>query len=311
MATKQAPARKRKSQKRRKPVATLKAKVTLSKFSRWKNRISRASIADVGMHGILLRAAAVKSWEFASFTHRTPAPANGFYLTATLRGICEDLIVLSFLDTLSAEDRNAAIGLLSQKDLVEAVGAQTAFFKDERPWQPVLAVKSATLDTGEEKLRVLSRSFGWTGRQAWPSVWYMAKATSLTPLYSYLYSATSRWVHFSPQILMRMGWGDSPDKPSDQTKWRFTTKNFSGYYKEFNRVYSAYLFLRLLRGPVRGLHDSKMATLLDSLEGDLSEVIRWPELVTYEEMNLKGPSQVQRLLLWAGYEANADRDSAV
>jgi hypothetical protein len=310
MAIKHAAKHRAKSQQRRKPAGTLKAKEALAKFARWKERISRASIADVGMHGILLRAAAVKSWEFASFTHRTPAPPNGFYLTATLRGICEDLIVLSFLETLGADDRRAAIGLLSQKDLVEALGAQAAFFKEERPWQPVLAANAAANDTGEKKLRQLSRSFGWTGRPAWPSVWYMAKATSLTPLYSYLYSATSRWVHFSPQILMRMGWGSSPEKPSDQTTWRFTTKNFSEYYSEFNRVYSAYLFLRLLRGPLGGLRDPKMDALLDSLEGDLSEVIRWPELVTYEEMNLKGPSQVQRLLLWAGYMANADPEAA-
>lgn len=310
MAAKRRIVSKRNSQSGRKPTATLKAKETIAKFSRWKGRISRASIADVGMHGILLRAAVVKSWEFASFAHRSPAPANGFYLTATLRGICEDLIVLSFLGTLSSGDCDTAIRLLSRKDLVEAVGTQSAFFKEERPWQPVLVEPSASFDTGENELRGLAASLGWKGRQAWPSVWYMAKATSLTPLYSYLYSATSRWVHFSPQILMRMGWGNSPDKPSDQTRWHFTTKNFSRYYTEFNRVYSAYLFLRLLRGPARELRDSTADALLDSLEGDLSEVIRWPELVTYEEMNLKGPSQIQRLLLWMGYTPDSDQEAS-
>lgn len=310
MAANKKPVRQRKPRPRKKPVPTLKAKETIAKFSRWKGRISRVSISDVGMHGILLRAAAVKSWEFASFAHRKPAPANGFYLTATLRGICEDLIVLSFLETLSPEDRDTAIGLLIQKDLAEALGAQTTFFNEERPWQPVLGAPAA-FDSGEDKLRTLSESLGWKARQPWPSVWFMAKATSLTPLYSYLYSATSRWVHFSPQILMRMGWGGSQDEPSNQTQWRFTTKNFSGYYAEFNRVYSAYLFLRLLRGPARSLKEPKTDGLLDLLEGDLSEVIRWPELVTYEEMNLKGPSQVQRLLLWTGYTPDKDPEAAV
>jgi hypothetical protein len=289
---------------RQKPTSTIKAKATLAKFARWNARISQVSIADVGMTGILLRASVVKSWEFASFTHRSPAPANGFYLTATLRGICEDLIVLSFLETLSVGDRDTALGLLIQKDLAEATGAQSAFFQEARPWQPVLQPPSGLLDTGEQELRRLSTSLGWTGRQAWPSVWFMAKATSLTSLYSYLYSATSRWVHFSPQILMRMGWGGSAEKPDEHTRWHFTTKNFSRYYAEFNRVYSAYLFLRLLRGPARHLHDSRSEALLDTLEGDLSEVIRWPELVTFEEMNLKGPSQLERLLLWTGYTSD-------
>lgn len=260
------------------------------------------------MYGVALRASVAKSWEFASFVHRSPAPTNGFFLNATLRGICEDLIAFSFLDSLPPSEREKAISLLMLRSTAEGITAQEAFFRTERPWQPVLRGRVATLESSDAELRELSKNFSWTGKQVWPTVWFVAKATSLIPIYNYLYSATSRWVHFSPHLLIRMGWGGSADDLGANTKWHFTTENFSRYYTEFNRVYSVYLLVRLLRGPAIGLTTNAIDEILTNLEGDLSEVIRWPEVVTFEEMNIKGPPQLLRLLLWAGYTTE-DRDS--
>lgn len=77
--------------------------------------ITKASIRDVGIYGCVLRASVAKSFEFAELVYRDPSPEHGFFMTSTLRGICEDLIVLSFVAALSPAKRNEAMSLLMAK----------------------------------------------------------------------------------------------------------------------------------------------------------------------------------------------------
>jgi hypothetical protein len=260
---------------------------------------TRASILEKGIFGCALRAALAKSFEFATLTHSDPSPTHGFFITATLRGICEDLIVLTFLDSLSAEDRNRAMMLLIKSNVAEGIEAQSVFFEAARPWQPVLRPSRQGIDDTERGLRELSAKLGWTGRQAWPTVWFMAKASSLAPLYSYLYSATSKWVHFSPHIFLRMGWGGKQDDVGDHTEWIFTTANFAQYYADFNQVYALLLLLRMLGGPAAALLPANADKTLAALRLCLDEPLRWPEAVTFEEMNFQGPNSLMRILMRA------------
>ena len=127
---------------------------------------TRASIRNVGIFGCALRAALAKSFEFAAMTHGDPPPAHGFFITSTLRGICEDLIVLTFLGGLGADDRNRVVSLLMASNVADGIKAQSAFFEVARPWQLVLRPpKQGATDT-EKGLRELSAKLGWTGRQA-------------------------------------------------------------------------------------------------------------------------------------------------
>ncbi|MCS2609286.1 DUF5677 domain-containing protein [Halomonas dongshanensis] len=266
------------------------------------DQLTRATINDKGIFGCALRACVAKSFEFTSLAHQKPPPPHGFFITATLRGICEDLITFSFLNDLSEVDRVEALHLLMSTNIAEGINAQSAFFKAMRPWQPVVQPPKIEKDT-EQRLRVLSAKLGWSGRQAWPTVWYMAKATNLHDLYSYLYSTTSKWVHFSPQILLRMGWGGTLEDVGDHTEWVFSTKNFTQYYVEFNRTYSLFLLLRLFRGPAASLLPDGAAKIIDALESFLNEPLRWPEAVTYEELNIDGPKSFMRILLRAAHES--------
>lgn len=266
------------------------------------DQLARATIKDKGIFGCALRACVAKSFEFTLLAHQDPPPPHGFFITATLRGICEDLIAFSFLNDLAAADRVEALQLLMSANIAEGVSAQSAFFTAMRPWQPVVQPPKVKKDT-DQKLRALSAKLGWSGRKAWPSVWHMAKATSLHELYNYLYSATSKWVHFSPQILLRMGWGGTPEDVGGHTEWVFSTKHFSLYYVEFNRIYSLFLLVRLFRGPATSLLPNDAARLIDALEGVLDETLRWPEAVTYEELNIDGPKSFMRILLRAAHEA--------
>ena len=267
--------------------------------------ITRASIAEKGIFGCALRASIAKSFEFTSLAHQDPPPVHGFFITATLRGICEDLIVFTFLDRLSVDDRNQALSLLMSLNIAEGIKAQSEFFGATRPWQPVVQPPKQKKIDEEQKLRALSAKLGWTGRQPWPTVWHMAKEASLHALYSYLYSATSKWVHFSPHILLRMGWGGTSDDVDDHTEWTFTTTNFSQYYIEFNQVYSLMLLLQLLRGPAAGLLSNRAQNVIAVLQLHLDEPMRWPETVTFEELNLQGPNYIMRTLLRAAHDTKS------
>jgi hypothetical protein len=97
----------------------------------------------------------------------------------------------------------------------------------------------------------------------------MAKSANLHALYSYLYSTASKWVHFSPQILLRMGWGGAKDDVGDHTERTFTAANFSQYYVEFNKTYSLLLLLRLLRGPAATLIPQAAQKVVAALENRL------------------------------------------
>lgn len=266
------------------------------------SEITRATIGEKGIFGCALRASIAKSYEFTSLAYQEPPPAQGFFITATLRGICEDLIVFTFLDGLGADERNKALSLLMSLNLAEGVKAQSEFFAAMRPWQPVVQLSKNNSDK-EQELRALSAKLGWKGRQAWPTVWYMAKAASLHTLYSYLYSATSKWVHFSPHILLRMGWGgDTMDDLGDHTEWAFTTANFAQYYVEFNQTYSLMLFLQLLRGPASSLLPDSTQGTISALQSKLNEPLRWPEAVTFEELNLQSPKAFTRVLYRAAHD---------
>lgn len=266
----------------------------------------RGSIGGVGHYGCALRAAVAKSLEFTRSVWIDPPPSDSFFRTATLRGICENFIVLAFIGQLSPEDQNRAIALLMEANLVAGLEAQKNFFQQQRPWQPVLppAALSPTVDR-EDQLRALSAQLGWTGRQTWPSVWFMAKRCSEEPLYRYLYSASSKWVHFSPHLLLRMGWGGSADDLNDNTEWHFTTAHFVRYYTELNQTYALFLLLRILRGPASSLVSTESSGILDRLLERLDEQLRWPETVTFEEMNLVAPGPIQRILLRAGHSSSA------
>jgi hypothetical protein len=69
------------------------------------------------------------------------------------------------------------------------------------------------LNEGQPQLEALGRRLGWpeknNGVLIPPSLpfSFLAKMVGRADEYDYLYQATSRYVHFSPQQLLRRGWG--------------------------------------------------------------------------------------------------------
>ena len=262
------------------PKKSKSPRATILKLHGHISEMSVGSLAEHGSYGVVLRAAITKSYEFAKFVlteHKAP-----FFCSATLRGICEDLIVLSFLR--KCDDRNLAVELIAQGQMLEGTISQSQFIERERPWQPVFSLSEEYKVVLAQRTDKFCREQSWkkSGRAQLPSVRSMAMSSGLLEIYEFFYSITSRWVHFSPHILMRMGWGSSElnDRPAPETQYRFSTDNFELYYREFNRVYGLYLFHRLSTTFIDEFEDAiAVAKLLDEIDVHISKVLRWPEPV--------------------------------
>jgi hypothetical protein len=262
-------------------------------------RAGHGSFSAEGPFRCVVRAALVKAFEFAQ--HARKEHAEPFFLTATLRGICEDLIVLSFLAPLS--DRDEVVRILLEDDVSDALGKQQVFFDTHRTWQPIVRDEPGQRETARLKVKQLAADHLWK-RKPLPTVRDMAHASGLVPLYEYIYAATSKWVHCNPGVLLRMGWNRTPrDRIEDGTRWSFSTSNFRLYYHDFNRFYSVFLLATIIRKFIDEFQDpATLIPFLSAIEESLDADLRWPELVTYEEMNLQPPSNIIRVLLRATYE---------
>ena len=110
----------------------------------------------------------------------------------------------------------------------------------------------------------------------------MATDAALVELYEYLYSATSDMVHFSPHNLLRSGWSKK-----ETPYHHFDIQNFHKYYNLFNHFYGSYLFVLFSKTFKKELWIKKTAnTIIKKIEEDILGIARWPELVTFEEMNV-------------------------
>jgi hypothetical protein len=110
--------------------------------------------------------------------------------------------------------------------------------------------------------------------------------TPLTILYDYLYRLTSGGVHFNVQSLLRSGWGES------SKNFQFSTKNFHPYFSAYCTTYGAFMFCLYFEFFGSILRpDSQALVAVAEIKKNLLFTPRWPEMVTFEEMNLKAPDE--------------------
>jgi hypothetical protein len=275
-------------------------KDVLAELSDCAKRVTTSSL-DGGRRAFdaALAAAFAKSYEFCRFAHGEHGSVEPFFGTGALRSICEDLIALKFIHGMDVHDRSPFVMALSMFEQFRSADAQESFFTHERKSQPILSTKliQEVGQRSEQELKSYKAKYGWQSRNLMPSTFQMAKHVGLDTLYRYLYHATSEWVHFKPRVLLRMGWGTSN---AEDAEFQFSTRNFHLYYFEFNRFYSVYLFILFIDTFETELSTSDDAVaLVAELREFVDEYLRWPELVTFEEMNTKGPSEIIRLLAHA------------
>ena len=231
-----------------------------------------------------LKAAIIKSYEFLLVVVDAKETDAFFYIPA-LRGICEDYITLRFISSQLGTDAERALMCNFSEELYSSVQVQWSFFEKNHPSQRLFYdVHASTISTeNRDELRNIVKDHGLKPANAHaglPSVRKMADKSGLLELYEYVYHATSKAVHFSPGVLLRMGWGDLPDI-------KFSTKNFGEYYKDFAIFYGSYLFVLLGKWLVdTATLDTCIMDSLSKIETFFSQQNRWPELVTFEEMGI-------------------------
>jgi len=78
---------------------------------------------------VALRAAFAKTFDFNSYVTALKSSSHSFYHTATLRGVCEDLIVLKAIKDITTEDRSNLVMYLQLNEMFSTMRTQGKFFK--------------------------------------------------------------------------------------------------------------------------------------------------------------------------------------
>jgi len=235
-----------------------------------------------------VRASFAKAYEFNVLVNSSQN-LPFFFLTAGLRSICDDLILLKYLSHFAAGNRNNFIQLLMMHKVLTNLKTQQKFFAENRPFQLVLPVQKNDehqIDKVVADLQAFWKTRGWTlsGKAIQPQIRQLAERRGIAVLYDFIYRITSDVVHFNPQVLLRSGWGEKfPDA-------EFSTKNFEPYYKAVAVIYGSFLFcvyFELLHAHLKPM--TKIRCIVAKIKAAIHSENRWPELVTFEEMNLKPP----------------------
>jgi hypothetical protein len=253
------------------------------------NRFSEDNI-----YGCHQTAAFSKCFEFNLVVNTATENEDSYYLTPVMRGICEDLIVLKFLKKHKQLNADIVLNHLMMTQLIEICGKQESFFAKNQPQQMVFTFPNAVeeLAIHQEALRNEWEKIGMKREKSFPSVAHMAVDAGLVQVYDYIYAATSDMVHFSPHILMRSGWSKSDDK----LLHRFSMRNFNKYYRLFNQFYGSYLFVLFAETFKKSLGLSKpVLKQVKAISALLDDEFQWPELVTFEEMNVADAEKIRQM----------------
>jgi hypothetical protein len=261
--------------------------------------VAQSTLVNPDFYKIALRAALAKTYDFNSYVTGLTSSSHSFYHTATLRGICEDLIVLKAVKEIPNPDRSDLIKYLQLKETFEAMRTQAKFFQANHP-QIVLDEEFANTHSDKEldKALAIYDRYGFLRGRYGPTIKSLAQRADLAEVYEFFYAATSKWVHFSPHILMRMGWTTKTNnEPLTKATYTYTTKHFSEYYAGFNAIYGGYLFGLFCESLETELGlNPKIKKYLEELGLWIGSLMRWPELITFEEMNIKRPSLILQAL---------------
>lgn len=232
-------------------------------------------------HKATVIAAFAKALEFNVFLQRNRNTKNSFFYSPFLRGLCEDLIALKYIDKRFNADKDNLTLIYLRYLLFNSIKAQTLFLNKEAPFQNSIKLTNDTIIVKlENELKALMVKNGLNKNKLFPSVEHMAIDSNLKQLYDYLYHATSKMVHYSPNILLRMGWYNI-NEPTI-----FSTQNFYKYYDQFNKFYAAYLFIEFSKSFKKRLGFKRdFLQEITAIEKQIKNSKFYPELVTYEEVN--------------------------
>ena len=265
-------------------------------------KVAKGSFKRHTLFSLCVKASAIKCFEFNLTARRVAELKLAFFEMSSLRGMCEDLIVLRCVGGMPPEDRQKLLAALMSHELATRTSLQDEFFRAIRPQQPVLRMKNAdaALAASEAAAREVWNRHGWAKLQkgAMPQIRQIAEKQGLhqlAVLYDYLYRLTSAGVHFNVQSLLRSGWGKNPEN-----EFEFSAKNFHEYFAAYCSLYGAFVFclyFEFFRSVLRPQAKEKL--IVEKIREQVLSMPRWPEMVTYEEMNQRPPEdgRIARLIV--------------
>lgn len=230
-----------------------------------------------GTYSNVLKGCFVKSFEYAIFCRSLGPGKYAFFVAPALRGICEDFIALRYLQAKKIPaERDDLLKNKMMSLVFDGAAKQHKFFQNRRPFQPVFS--------GQSKSALPKASL--------PPTRSMAVEVGLDDLYDFMYAITSDVVHFNPRVIIRNAWGKTKEQ------FQHSVGNFDIYYVDFCQTYSLFFLCEFVRAfSVELSFSSEYLKSIGKLEEWLAEKLRWPEAVTFEEMNIDGPAEVLRLLM--------------
>ena len=111
----------------------------------------------------------------------------------------------------------------------------------------------------------------------------MAEKVGLSELYNFVYRASCNFVHFNPRIIHRTIWYESSLENAN-----ISIANFHRYYFAFASFYRNYLLGLMHENFTDVLNLSQLdVDMLNKLKEETRRKIHFPDLVTFEEVNVK------------------------
>jgi hypothetical protein len=125
------------------------------------------------LFSLCVRASLSKCYEFNLYAWDNRQLEGAFFSLPTLRGICEEVIVLNYVQHLPAKARDTLFLKLMAHDVHTRLATQEAFFSAARPLQPILKrqLSPTALEALEDEIRAIWRGNGWPSKAAmfWPN----------------------------------------------------------------------------------------------------------------------------------------------
>ena len=250
-------------------------------------RIAKVDTPSEQFFSCFVSASLVKTFEFVDLMSNQEEN-NAYFLAPMLRGIAEDIIYLHFLSQFDHEVREKVLLNMMHLEVARQLHVQESFFERFRPFQTVLSSRNSDIKEAKEQLKAFWQESNLTVRSnCRPSTEAIARKSGsahLHVVYNFIYRFTSGFVHFNPQVMLRSGWGDL------HRKVVFSTKHMGDYYLQTSLVYGSYLLCLHFEffDQFFDLNQTEMDAVRN-LREYLLMLPRWPEIVTFEEMNQTPP----------------------
>ncbi|MBX3659532.1 MAG: hypothetical protein KF740_13965 [Ramlibacter sp.] len=191
----------------------------------------------------LVRSAIIKrQYECLSVAVDLVDKSHGFAAVPLLRPACEEFLWSKYLSSLKSADAETLLVIMASREMRDSLRAQDDYagrsVSESLGLTKYIKSNEATAKSLNARTKALGAKLKWEKRTVenaqLPSMAFVAKTVGETPLYRYLYHASSRFVHFSPTELLRRTWGRTGSVTVSST-------HFSNYWDAFVMYWGVYL----------------------------------------------------------------------